>query len=136
MQKPKQYFYLALHLMVPMFTCHCLIPWRSHVMAFYYTLCFNIHQPILYIFLHASFYFITAVIFEPAWFYPLITLQFYSLFHLHRCFLQMVHIINVYLLCPMISAPFLPNISIRWSWTESQLGVWRKKKILMHLYNL
>lgn len=129
-QTPKQYFSFTLDSVVPMFTCHCWIPWRSHVMAFYYTLCFSIHQPTLYF--ACIFLFICRCELWPACFHPPITLVCVMFLH-HCCFLQMVHnvviiIINVYLLCPMIAAPFLPNISIRWSWSESQIGVWKKEE--------
>lgn len=45
-----------------------------------------------------------------------------------------MHIINVYLLCPMISAPFMPDTSIRWSWTESQIGVLEKYSCIYIIY--
>ena len=125
--------------MVPMFTCHCWIPWRSHVTAFnYYTLCFNIHQPILYI-LHASFYLIAAVIFDLfdlLVFYPpnnsvLQSVSTSLLFILKWCILLLMYICSVLL----ISAPFfLPNIRIRWSWTESQIGVFKRYSCIYIIY--
>lgn len=99
-------------------TCHGL----------FYTLCFSTHQATLYF--ACIFLFICRCELWPACFFPPITLVCIMFQH-HCCFLQMVHniiIINVYLLCPMIAAPFLPNISIRWSWSESQIGVWKKEE--------
>lgn len=85
-------------------------------MAFYYTLCFNIHQPILYFACIFFFNLITAVIFDLLVLIPEITQVLRSVSSI-AVFFKMVHIIiiNVYLLCPMISAPILPNISLRWS---------------------
>lgn len=81
------------------------------------THCALIFTSLFYI-LHASFFLnlITAVIFDLLVLIPEITQVLRSVSSI-AVFFKMVHIIiiNVYLLCPMISAPILPNISLRWS---------------------
>lgn len=94
-------------------------------MAFCYTLCFNIHKPVLFCFVFACIF-----LFHYCCDLWLLTCLFLSpnnsilqsisttlLFFFKWCILLM-YICSV--LCFQLP---LPNLSIRWSWTENQMGV-------------